>query len=109
MEEKSQAAGWVYLAQEGEIQDARMVLQDQFQEAQALQLFVFDHQVAAQVAGTWVYFSPGEGKQCNTKTKVFYFELSLYLLSDCLQMKAVQVPENGNARKRKKKLDKMQQ
>lgn len=36
MEEKSQAAGWVYLAQEGEIQDARMVLQDQFQEAQAL-------------------------------------------------------------------------
>lgn len=57
-----EVAGWVYLGQEGEIQVAGMVPRVHFQEAQALVVFVFDHEVAAQVAGTWVYFSPGEGK-----------------------------------------------
>lgn len=33
-----------------------------FQEARALMSFVFDHEVAAQVAGTWAYFFRVEGK-----------------------------------------------
>lgn len=47
----------------------------------ALNFSEFDLEVAmdAQEFGIWACFSPGEGKLCNTKIKLFYFELLLFL------------------------------
>lgn len=74
-----EVAGRVYLGREGRIRVAHMVPRFHFQEARALVVFVFDRELVAQVVGTWVCFSPAEGKLCNTKIGGFCFEQPLYL------------------------------
>ena len=74
-----QAAGLIQPGWEEEVHLGCIFQLGQYKKSQSVSVALvgFGQEWVVQGAGIWAYFSQGEGKWWNTKTTVFYFELSL--------------------------------